>query len=158
PARRTGDQPRRNCADAAADRHGWILFQRIEKERIVGRLTSTQVRLLLLVPLSDTKIWHIDDLRKWLEDYVPLTAEDRKPYPGRPNEEIWYDTLDNALSPSRSTSLTATGKVKRVDAGYYQITKHGLEEADKIIEHLRNNNRGKIVDYLEKRRGANISE
>ena len=102
----------------------------------MSRLTSPQVRLLLLVPLSNNQVWHIDELRKWIESGVKLSDEDRRPYPDRPNEEVWYASIDNALSPARTTSLVAIGEVRQISKGLYQITDRGLEEAEKVKSYL----------------------
>ena len=118
----------------------------------MGRLTSAQVRLLLLVPLSDSKVWHIDALRQWIEEHVPLTTEDRMPYPDRPSEERWYASIDNALSQSRPSSLIGIGEVGQPERGYYQITTRGREEAQKVIAYLRSKGREKIVSYVDGRK------
>lgn len=84
------------------------------------------IQLAILQLMRDERIWSNADLKYRLARLLPLTAEDKKRSPKRPNEAMWENRVNNALSPSRSSSLYAKGHIENAGHGQHRITRAGL--------------------------------
>jgi hypothetical protein len=80
----------------------------------------------ILQLMRDGKIWSNAELKFRLAKLLPLTADDRKRSPKRPNEAVWENRVNNALSPSRKSSLYSKGHVENAGHGRHKITAKGL--------------------------------
>jgi len=76
----------------------------------------------ILQLMRDEKVWSNAELKSRLGKLLPLTEHDRKRSPKRPNEAVWENRVNNALSPSRRSSLYGKGHVENAGHGLHRIT------------------------------------
>lgn len=84
------------------------------------------IQVAILEAMQDGRIWSNADLKEKLSDALPWTAEERSASPSRPREFLWENRVNNALSPSRASSLYAKRFVEKVGRGEHRITAKGL--------------------------------
>lgn len=80
----------------------------------------------ILQLMRDEKIWSNAELKFRLAKLLPLTEHDRSRSSKRPNEAVWENRVNNALSPSRKSSLYAKRHVENAGHGLHRITAEGL--------------------------------
>jgi len=80
----------------------------------------------ILQLMRDGKIWSNAALKSRLAKLLPLTDDDRKRSPKRPNEAVWENRVNNALSASRKSSLYSKRHVEKAGHGLHKITAAGL--------------------------------
>lgn len=84
-----------------------------------------EIQFAILELMTNGKVWTNADLKSKLRSALPLTAEDKTASPTRPNEEVWENRVNNALSPSRASSLYRKGHVENAGRGAHRITDAG---------------------------------
>lgn len=96
----------------------------------------------ILQLMRDGRIWSNAELKARLAKLLPLTDEDRK-VGERPNEAVWENRVNNALSRSRGKSLYRKGHVTNEGHGLHRITPKGLAyineddlDADELLNDL----------------------
>lgn len=92
------------------------------------RVTEPQVQHEILRLLAGGQIWTNARLKRELGKVLPLSPADRATANCRHNEEKWEELVNNALSPSRSSSLTARRYVEAVERGLHRITDAGRKK------------------------------
>jgi hypothetical protein len=94
----------------------------------VGEL---DIQHAVLELMKDRQVWSNAELKQRLARQLPWSAEDLASSLERPNERLWENRVNNALSPSRSSSLYGKGHVESggsrgehriTDLGYRYIT------------------------------------
>lgn len=86
--------------------------------------SEIDIQHAILEAMLDGRVWSNAELKARLRKILPLTRDDMK-VGERPNEELWENRVNNALSPSRSSSLYAKGFVQNEGHGCHQITERG---------------------------------
>lgn len=76
--------------------------------------------------MADGRVWTNGELKQKLAKALPWTAADLAASGPRPNEATWENRVNNALSPSRSSSLYGKCFVENVGRGEHRITAKGL--------------------------------
>lgn len=89
------------------------------------RVAEPVVQGEILRLLAGGQVWTNADIKRELEKTLPLSKADRATANFRPNEEKWYELVNNALSASRGNSLIAQGFVETVERGHHRITDKG---------------------------------
>ncbi len=84
------------------------------------------IQFAILELMKDRKIWSNSDLKVRLARILPLTPKDRS-VGARKNEPLWENRVNNALSPSRDSSLYAKRHVENCGHGLHRITELGLK-------------------------------
>lgn len=79
----------------------------------------------ILQLMRDRSTWTNAELKSRLAKLLPLTEQDRK-VGERQCESVWANRVNNALSPSRKSSLYRKGHVENVEHGHHRITGKGL--------------------------------
>lgn len=85
-----------------------------------------EIQEAILELMKDGKVWSNADLKARLAKRLPLTPEDRS-VGARTNESLWENRVNNALSPSRASSLYAKSHVANCGHGLHRITGDGLK-------------------------------
>jgi Mrr N-terminal domain len=82
-----------------------------------------QIQHAILDIMKDRRVWSNAELKQKLARALPWTSEDLAASKKRPNERLWENRVNNALSPSRSSSLYAKGHVESGGSrGAHKIT------------------------------------
>ena len=102
-----------------------------------------QIQPAILRLLADGRSMTNAQIKHELRKVLPLSADDKARANERPNEEKWEDLVNNALSPSRTSSLIAKGYVETPERGHHRITDAGrtknefdVKLEDILSEHL----------------------
>lgn len=85
-----------------------------------------EIQFAILELMKDRKIWSNAELKARLARILLLTPEDRS-VGARSNEALWENRVNNALSPSRASSLYAKGHVENCGHGLHRITESGFK-------------------------------
>lgn len=85
-----------------------------------------EIQFAILELMKDSRIWENTDLKAHLARTLPLTPEDRS-VGERTTESLWEQRINNALAPSRKSSLYAKGHVENCGHGLHRITPQGLK-------------------------------
>lgn len=86
----------------------------------VGEL---DIQHAILELMKDRRDWSNAELKQTLARTLPWSSDDLKASPKRPNERMWENRVNNALSSSRSSSLYRKGHVKSAGSrGNHEIT------------------------------------
>jgi hypothetical protein len=85
-----------------------------------------EIQFAILELMKDRRAWSNAELKARLGRILPLTPEDRS-VGVRTNEALWENRVNNALSPSRSSSLYAKGHVENCGHGLHRISENGLK-------------------------------
>jgi hypothetical protein len=93
-------------------------------DRAVGEL---EIQHAILGLMKDRKVWSNAELKQRLAKVLPWSETDRRASPKRPNERVWENRINNALSQARGSSLYAKGHVENVGHGLHQITERGYK-------------------------------
>jgi Mrr N-terminal domain len=88
----------------------------------VGEL---EVQFAILELMKDGKIWSNADLKHRLKSQLVWSEHDKERSPTRENEFRWENRVNNALSPSRKSSLYGSGHAVSAGHGLHQITENG---------------------------------
>ena|GEM_PF-3623141 len=88
-------------------------------------IEESVIRFEIMRLMSDKQIWSNQRLKKVLRKDLPLQGVDLRASESRPNELKWENKVNNALSGSRSNSLTARSLVETVAEGEHKMTKDG---------------------------------
>lgn len=88
-------------------------------------IEELDIQFAILNLMKDRRIWSNADLKGRLAKTLPLSAHDRERAPKRTREARWENRVNNALSPSRGSSLYAKGHVENVSRGHHRITDLG---------------------------------
>ena len=83
-----------------------------------------EIQFAILSLMLDGRIWSNADLKRHLRNSFAWTQEDMK-VGARPNEYVWENRINNALSPSRRSFLYAKGHVTNCGRGLHLITDEG---------------------------------
>ncbi|WP_155247967.1 hypothetical protein [Sinorhizobium meliloti] len=94
------------------------------------RVTEPLIQHDILRLLAGGQVWTNARIKRELGNVLPLSAADRATANCRANEEKWEELVNNALSPSRSNSLTARGFVETVEWGHHRITDAGRKKLE----------------------------
>lgn len=97
------------------------------------------VQIAILQLMADRRVWTNSDLKKKIKFKLKLSSHDKERSQSRPMEVNWENRVNNALSPSRTNSLYASGRVKNCGLGKHQITDTGFKfvnEVDPSLEDL----------------------
>lgn len=86
-----------------------------------GELTIQHAMLELML---DGREWSNQDLKSRLKRKLELTPLDLS-VGARTNEALWENRVNNALSPSRDSSLYSKGHVESCGHGIHRITEGG---------------------------------
>lgn len=97
-----------------------------------SRIAEPQVQGAILRLLAGGQIWTNANIKHELGKTLPLSKADRATANFRPNEEKWYELVNNALSPSRSSSLVAQGYVETIKRGHHRLTDKGRSYLENI--------------------------
>lgn len=92
-----------------------------------AKVGELEIQHAILELMKDRKTWSNAELKQHLSKALPWTEADRKASIKRPNEYMWENRVNNALSPSRPTSLYAQGHVESVGHGQHRITDRGYK-------------------------------
>jgi hypothetical protein len=80
----------------------------------------------ILELMKDRRIWSNAQLKQRLAKALPWSPGDLAASVERPNERMWENRVNNALSPSRGSSLYAKGHVENGgERGTHKITEAG---------------------------------
>ena len=93
----------------------------------------------ILNVMTDGRVWTNAELKRRLATLLPWTPAERAMSPSRDQEPIWYNRINNALSPSRRSSLYGKGHVESEGHGRHRITEHGrrfIADDDLTIDEL----------------------
>ena len=90
------------------------------------RVTEKQVQKAIVILMADGKTYTNAQLKQRLKDVLPLSGLDIARANHRPNEEKWEELVNNALSPSRNSSLISKGFVQTVSRGHHKLTPEAL--------------------------------
>ena len=96
------------------------------------RIAEPQVQGAILRLLATGQIWTNANIKHELGKTLPLSNADRETANFRPNEEKWFELVNNALSPSRNSSLVAQGYVETIKRGHHRLTVKGRAYLDNI--------------------------
>ena len=80
----------------------------------------------ILELMKNERDWTNGELKRKLTHALPWTKAERQMSPSRQQEPVWHNRVNNALSPSRRTSLYGKGHVENVGHGKHRITTAGL--------------------------------
>lgn len=95
----------------------------MQERASVGEL---DIQHAILELMKDRRIWSNAELRGKLAHILPWSSADLAQAPKRPNERLWENRVNNALSPSRKSSLYGKGQVESGgDHGTHRITDRG---------------------------------
>jgi len=94
------------------------------------RVTEPLIQQEILRLLAGGQVWTNARIKRELGKILPLSAADRATANCRANEEKWEELVNNALSPSRSNSLTAKGFVETIEWGHHRITGEGCKKLE----------------------------
>lgn len=94
------------------------------------RVMEPQVQHEILRLLAGGQIWTNACIKRELRKALPLSPADRATANCRPNEGKWEELVNNALSPSRSNSLTARRYAETVEWGHHRITDAGRKKLE----------------------------
>lgn len=86
-----------------------------------------EIQHAILELMKDRRIWSNAELKQRLQKRLPWSEDDLKGSAKRPNERMWENRVNNALSPSRPSSLYAKGHVESAGRGKHRITDVGLK-------------------------------
>jgi hypothetical protein len=109
---------------------------------ITSGATKSDVEKPILRCLSSGSWKCAGEIKDFVARYGGLPSESKKSLKGRPAESQSNNAVQNALSPSRSTSLTGLGHVEHSDFYGYRITLSGrdylawLEDNERILNEL----------------------
>ena len=86
------------------------------------------IQQAILELMKDGRVWTNAELKKRLANALPWTPEELTASPKRPNEQVWENRVNNALSqtPGRPRSLYGKGHVQNVGRGQHRITEAGV--------------------------------
>lgn len=76
--------------------------------------------------MKDGRVWTNGELKRRLAHALPWTKHELGRPKDRESEYRWENRINNALSPSRSSSLYGKGFVENVEHGRHRITAKGL--------------------------------
>ena len=79
----------------------------------------------ILELMKDRRVWTNAELKHKLATTLPWSDADRKRSHQRPNEYLWENRVNNALSGARPASLHSKGLVESAGHGEHRITEHG---------------------------------
>ncbi|AHE54201.1 AAA domain-containing protein [Sphingomonas sanxanigenens] len=96
-----------------------------QSDALERRTTEPEIQLAILYLMTDGAEWTNGELKRVLDESFPLTTGDRMQAAHRPNERKWEELVNNALSPSRSNSLTSRALVRTVSRGHHILTDEG---------------------------------
>jgi hypothetical protein len=92
----------------------------------VNGTDELNIQHAILQLMRDGRTWSNAELKFRLAKLLPLTDDDKKRSPKRPNEAVWENRVNNALSPSRRSSLYGKGHAENAGHGQHRITAAGL--------------------------------
>jgi hypothetical protein len=84
-----------------------------------------EIQQAILELMKDRCVWSNADLKHALRNALPWTEDDRKASKTRPNEFVWENRVNNALSPSRKSSLYGKNQVENTGHGLHKISVSG---------------------------------
>lgn len=90
----------------------------------VGEL---EIQHAILELMKDRRVWSNGELKQRLAKRLAWSEDDLKASAKRPNERMWENRVNNALSPSRRSSLYAKRHVERAGHGTHRITDLGYK-------------------------------
>lgn len=97
----------------------------MQRADAVGEL---EIQHEILKLMQDQRVWSNAELKHKLSHALPWSEADRKVSTERPNEFLWENRVNNALSPARHSSLYAKGHVEHGnERGTHRITDKGLK-------------------------------
>jgi Mrr N-terminal domain len=82
-----------------------------------------EIQFAILELMKDGKIWSNADMKQRLRSQLAWSDHDKEGSPTR-NEFRWENRVNNALSPSRKSSLYGRGHVVNAGHGLHQITEN----------------------------------
>jgi len=101
-----------------------------------------EIQHAILELMKDRRVWTNGELKHRLSTLLPWSDGDRKRSDKRPNEYLWENRVNNALSGSRPSSLHSKTMVESAAHGEHRITNHGFRyitedySADDILRDL----------------------
>ena len=87
----------------------------------VGEL---EIQHAILELMKDRRVWTNAELKRSLSKKLPWSEDDLRTSTKR-HEPFWENRVNNALSPSRRTSLYGKGHVENIGHGEHRITDIG---------------------------------
>ena len=84
-----------------------------------------EIQHAILELMKDRRVWTNAELKHRLSTSLPWSEADRKRSDKRPNEYLWENRVNNALSGARRTSLHSKKMVESAGHGEHRITHHG---------------------------------
>lgn len=93
----------------------------------------------ILALMKDGRVWTNGELKKRLTNLLPWTDAERAMSPSREQEPVWHNRINNALSPSRRSSLHGKGHVESAGHGQHRITDEGrrfISDEDPTVDDL----------------------
>lgn len=90
----------------------------------VSKTSELDIQHAILEQMRNGRVWSNADLKRSLTKLLQLTDADVK-VGERKNEELWENRVNNALSPSRASSLYGKGFVENCGHGLHRITEAG---------------------------------
>jgi hypothetical protein len=91
-----------------------------------GSVGELEIQHAILELMKDRRVWSNAELKQKLAHQLPWSAKEKAASPTRPNEHVWENRVNNALSPSRSSSLYSKGHVEATSMrGTHRITDQG---------------------------------
>jgi len=85
-----------------------------------------EIQHAILGLMKDRRVWTNGELKHKLAASLPWSEADRRRSDKRPNEYLWENRVNNALSGARASSLHSKALVESAGHGEHRITEHGL--------------------------------
>lgn len=92
----------------------------------VGETSEVAIQEEILRLMGDGRVWTNGELKQRLATALPWTEAELRASPKRPNERVWENRVNNALSKARTSSLYGKGFVDSAGFGEHRITARGL--------------------------------